>query len=614
MEDKILKIEPTGIFTNYIYKTIPLAFDESMSYYETLCGLLAKLKNVEVVVNNNADVIKELEDFVNNYFTNLNVQNEINNKLDQMVEDGTLTKIINEDLFNELNDKIENKASSKEIENFYLGAFHKKYSEDDKAIYLFKSNDGYNFSIINNIELKGSNNAGSDPSILYDEDSGYFLIAYSNQINGDFSIYRSKDLINYENFDITLQLPEKFKDGKNRYSPDLFRDKDNNIYVILGVNKTNYELDFNLIIAKLNNIETLEFDKAYEININTESTLYDGSIIYYNNIYYLACTNGKTTTIELYNSLDLINFSQINTNLFNIDNPEFADNPMEGSNFLITDDNKVLVYTELHDNNKIMCGILSKDFSKLEYQFMIDSLFNYKHGSVININTPKSKEIVNNISGNIINYNHKLSYYNSLGLINLTEDTVIDNLTLIPEQVYIIKGNYNLTINNIKDPFNCRKLRLISEGISNKLTINGYDGDDGFKYECNFNKLSLKKMVELDFDYNISSNNYSSYEDITDEVTFNENFLNAFNIIEKKIINKNNTIYYNFTLQAKADTYEGNAITLTDTALIGSCSFNKTPNLANELYFELSNGSNNIIANYKGTNGYYIRISGNFLI
>ena len=96
------KVKPTGLFTNYIYKAIPLAFDESMSYYETLCGLLNYLKETVIpALNNNADAIievqalmTELQNYVNNYFDNLDVQEEINNKLDEMVEDGTLQNII----------------------------------------------------------------------------------------------------------------------------------------------------------------------------------------------------------------------------------------------------------------------------------------------------------------------------------------------------------------------------------------------------------------------------------------------------------------------------------------------------------------------------------------
>lgn len=100
--DNVQKIKPNGLFTNYIYKAIPLAFDESMSYYETLCGLLSYLKDTVIpALNNNADAIievqnlmTELQNYVDNYFDNLDVQEEINNKLDEMVEDGTFQSLI----------------------------------------------------------------------------------------------------------------------------------------------------------------------------------------------------------------------------------------------------------------------------------------------------------------------------------------------------------------------------------------------------------------------------------------------------------------------------------------------------------------------------------------
>ena len=99
---EVLKPKCSGIFTNYIYKAIPLAFDESMSYYETLLGLLHYLKyTILPTLNNNADaIIKlqnlyiELHDYVEHYFDNLDVQEEINNKLDEMAESGQLTDII----------------------------------------------------------------------------------------------------------------------------------------------------------------------------------------------------------------------------------------------------------------------------------------------------------------------------------------------------------------------------------------------------------------------------------------------------------------------------------------------------------------------------------------
>lgn len=101
-------------FITFCQHVIPLAYDESMSYYETLCALRDYLVNTVIpAVNNNADAVTELQkafetlqNYVDNYFTDLNIQNEINNKLDQMADDGTLANIINQDIFTDLNNKI----------------------------------------------------------------------------------------------------------------------------------------------------------------------------------------------------------------------------------------------------------------------------------------------------------------------------------------------------------------------------------------------------------------------------------------------------------------------------------------------------------------------------
>ena len=93
----------TGIFTRYIAKTIPLAFDESMSYYECLCALLdyinktviPNLNNVNEGLEEVQNLYLELQDYVNTYFDSLDIQTEINNKLDEMVESGDFETLIN---------------------------------------------------------------------------------------------------------------------------------------------------------------------------------------------------------------------------------------------------------------------------------------------------------------------------------------------------------------------------------------------------------------------------------------------------------------------------------------------------------------------------------------
>lgn len=83
---------------------LPSTFVESLSYYETLAWLVNYLeKTVIPTVNNNAEAVKEiqvlfteLKNYVDSYFDNLDVQEEINNKLDQMSDSGELAEIISE--------------------------------------------------------------------------------------------------------------------------------------------------------------------------------------------------------------------------------------------------------------------------------------------------------------------------------------------------------------------------------------------------------------------------------------------------------------------------------------------------------------------------------------
>lgn len=93
---------PVPPFMRYCSAIIPTMFDDSLSYYEALCALNRFIqKNLVEVINNNATVTQEyieltiqLKDYVENYFENLDVQEEINNKLDEMAEDGELERIL----------------------------------------------------------------------------------------------------------------------------------------------------------------------------------------------------------------------------------------------------------------------------------------------------------------------------------------------------------------------------------------------------------------------------------------------------------------------------------------------------------------------------------------
>lgn len=110
----ILGREDLKPFKAWFQKTLPLVYDDSLTYQELLYKLIAKINEVvesQNQTNENFDelyaLFVQLKDYVDNYFKNLDVQEEINNKLDEMAKDGTLDKIINEQIFGELNDRID---------------------------------------------------------------------------------------------------------------------------------------------------------------------------------------------------------------------------------------------------------------------------------------------------------------------------------------------------------------------------------------------------------------------------------------------------------------------------------------------------------------------------
>lgn len=119
-----------GAFRFWCQKVLPLVYDDSLSYYELLNKIVVYLNNVitdvatvednvgllhssyellqKFVNDTNENIETELNNFeysitqsfetlqgfVNNYFDNLDVQDEINNKLDVMASDGTLNALI----------------------------------------------------------------------------------------------------------------------------------------------------------------------------------------------------------------------------------------------------------------------------------------------------------------------------------------------------------------------------------------------------------------------------------------------------------------------------------------------------------------------------------------
>ena len=128
---------------------LPASFVDSMTYYECLAWLVNYLeKTVIPAVNNNAEALEELQAafttlkaYVDNYFDNLDVQEEINNKLDAMAEAGTLADIISQYLNSVALFTYDTVADMKVATNFVDGSYAKTlgyYAKGDLGGSVYK--------------------------------------------------------------------------------------------------------------------------------------------------------------------------------------------------------------------------------------------------------------------------------------------------------------------------------------------------------------------------------------------------------------------------------------------------------------------------------------------
>ena len=149
----VRKLRP---FTRFIYTIgeLPTSYLISMTYEEQLiwfCNYLEK--TVIPAINNNGLAVEELQglfnelqDYVNNYFDNLDVQEEINNKLDEMALDGTLENLISQYIQLATTYVYDTVSDMKSATNLLNGCYARTsgfhaYNDDGGAFYKIRTID-----------------------------------------------------------------------------------------------------------------------------------------------------------------------------------------------------------------------------------------------------------------------------------------------------------------------------------------------------------------------------------------------------------------------------------------------------------------------------------------
>ena len=185
MNNDLIDVKTLKPLTRLIYTIgeLPTSYLMSMTYEEQLIWLCNYLSQTVIpALNNNGLAVQELQtkyielkSYIDNYFDNLDVQDEVDNKINAMIEDGTFDTIINQELFGQINDSITNLTNENErlsettfetpvFPGFRTLGNHAKAVFYDKTNYILnvcqKTNGGYLL-----YELNKSNGDTSDNSV-----------------------------------------------------------------------------------------------------------------------------------------------------------------------------------------------------------------------------------------------------------------------------------------------------------------------------------------------------------------------------------------------------------------------------------------------------------------
>ena len=144
------------LFRRWVLQNFPFIeqdFD-ALTDYQLICKVVEYLNKCIETVNASSEQIElltnsfnQLEDYVDHYFDNLDVQEEINNKLDEMADDGTLATIVSEYLNSVALFTYDNVATMKLATNFVNGSFAKtlgytSVGDGGASVYRIRTKEG----------------------------------------------------------------------------------------------------------------------------------------------------------------------------------------------------------------------------------------------------------------------------------------------------------------------------------------------------------------------------------------------------------------------------------------------------------------------------------------
>ena len=407
---------------------IPTTYTEALTLEEQLLYFIDYLRNIVIpAVNNNADTVNALIDefeklynYTHDYFDNLDVQQEVNNKLEQMVTSGELQEIITAYLqvngilgFNTV-------ADMKNADNLINGSFTKTYGNqtyNDGKGKFYKVREIKNTDVVDEINIIALKNPELIAELIKDLD-------FENLVN----------TVNDNKIELESKLKKCYNFNSPRYHINLITGNDNND----GLTAETAWKSIDKLFELLNNGETdircyLDSAGTYELNKNVIS----------HSVIHITATVANC----------IIEFNNQNENNTQLDSTFYHCH----LNFNGLDKNNPLIIQNKYEGYAIYGDGCSIEFKYVKFQNCTDfsvsgNILHANYLTVPRIYISGANADINNLSLNNYNATGSLIIVRYASNVNLRGNTVFADKTGYTFNVLTIERSVLTLQANIKNP------------------------------------------------------------------------------------------------------------------------------------------------------------------
>lgn len=342
--DALTDYELLSLVVKYLNDVIANQNEQNDSITRIYNSFLA----LQTYVNNTKDTLEDafntLNDYVRDYFANLDVQEEINNKIDDMMDDGTFQNIITsyaQEVLDALTEEVTTAVKGIETE---VERYRKEYYNDYTYykptaltdsffdnVTLFRSNDKANFKYFENIKNSFKNVPTFENKNVYVSPDGNDSTGHGTESEPYFSINKGLSIMNDGD---TLIIKEGIYYRVQEYISKsiniigdgdvIISDTDNvewtqnatysNVYQINRTNISNRIIDLRQRDKGVYNTFTL-VNSIEEVSQTPYSYYYDSPTIYANNGGVVSKTN-TAVPIQLGHALFTFTASNSDINVY----------------------------------------------------------------------------------------------------------------------------------------------------------------------------------------------------------------------------------------------------------------------------------------------------------